>query len=120
MKKLYSFVLFAIVLSASAAMLAQHNHAAASASTATAGHSMTGVITDTMCGKTHMLPGKSDAECVKECVRSGSKYALLVGNKVYTLAGDSKKLEPFAGKKVKVAGEMKGDTMAVASIGESK
>ena len=36
-----------------------------------------GVISDTMCGKKHMMPGKSDAECASECVKSGAHFALV-------------------------------------------
>jgi hypothetical protein len=30
---------------------------------------LTGTITDTMCGKKHMSPGKSDADCTRECMK---------------------------------------------------
>ncbi len=81
----------------------------------------TGVVTDDMCGKKHtMMPGKPDSECVRACVKAGSKYALLVGDKVYTLTGNTKEVEPLAGKKAKVTGEVKGSTIAVASIDASK
>ncbi len=82
---------------------------------------LTGVITDDMCGKKHtMMPGKPDSECIRACVKAGSKYALLVGDKVYTLTGDTKQLDQLAGKKVKVAGDVTGNKMAVKAIGETK
>jgi hypothetical protein len=78
---------------------------------------LTGVVTDDMCGKKHtMMPGKPDSECVRACVKAGSKYALLVGDKVYILKGDAKQLDSFAGKRVKVAGEVSGTTITFASI----
>ncbi len=81
----------------------------------------TGVVTDDMCGKKHtMMPGKPDSECVRACVKAGSKYALLVGDKVYALSGDARSLDALAGKKAKVAGELKGNTIAVTSIAENK
>ncbi len=81
----------------------------------------TGVVTDSMCGKKHtMMPGKPDSECVRACVKAGSKYALLVGDKVYTMSGDANMFAPLAGKKAKVSGELQGDTITVASIAESK
>ena len=85
-----------------------------------AAQTLTGVVTDSMCGKKHMVPGKSDAECVQICIKSGSKYALLVGDKLYTLSGDAKQFESFAGKKVTVSGDVSGKTMAVKSIASSK
>jgi hypothetical protein len=78
---------------------------------------LTGVVTDDMCGKKHtMMPGKPDSECVRACVKAGSKYALLVGDKVYVLKGDAKQLDSLAGKRVKVAGEVSGTTITFASI----
>ena len=44
----------------------------------------TGKVSDAMCGANHMMSGEA-AECVRACVRKGSKYALVVGDKVYTL-----------------------------------
>jgi hypothetical protein len=41
---------------------------------------LTGTVSDTMCGKSHMMPGKSDADCTRACVKEGSDYALVVGD----------------------------------------
>jgi hypothetical protein len=80
----------------------------------------TGVITDTMCGKDHaMMNIKPDAKCVAECVKSGSKYALLEGSNVYELS-DQKTPEKFAGQKVKVTGTLDGQTIQVKSISAAK
>jgi hypothetical protein len=66
----------------------------------------TGVITDSMCGADHSAMGvKPDAKCVRECVKNGSKYALVVGGKVYTLS-DQRTPEKFAAQKVKVTGTL--------------
>ena len=75
-----------------------------------------GVISDSMCGKTHMMPGKSDAQCVQECIKAGSKYVLVVGSKVYTLDAKAQTLAPFAGKHVQVQAELKGSELSVQSI----
>jgi len=81
---------------------------------------LTGIVTDNMCGKKHtMMPGKPDSECIRACVKAGSKYALLVGDKVYVLKGDAKQLDSFAGKKIKVSGEMSGTTITLASIAQA-
>jgi len=79
-----------------------------------------GVVSDTMCGKKHMMPGKPDAQCVQKCVKSGSSYALVAGGKVYTLAGKPQTIAPFAGKHVKVEGELKNGTVTVSSIHAAK
>jgi hypothetical protein len=78
---------------------------------------LTGIVTDSMCGKKHtMMPGKPDSECIRACVKAGSKYALLVGEKVYVLNGDAKQIDQFAGKRVNVTGNVSGTTITLASI----
>lgn len=81
---------------------------------------LNGVISDSMCGKKHMMPGKSDAECVKECVKAGSTYVLVVGDKTYPLKGNAAVIEPFAGKHVQVEGEVNQNAVSVTEIHESK
>jgi len=78
-----------------------------------------GVVSDSMCGKTHMMPGKSDAQCVQECIKAGSKYVLVAGSKVYTLNAMPRTLAPFAGKHVQIQGDLKGTELSVQSIHES-
>jgi hypothetical protein len=78
--------------------------------------SFDGTISDSMCGKKHMMPGKSDAECTKACIKGGSSYVLVTDQKVYTLSGKPDQVAPFAGKHVKVKGELKQDTITVSSI----
>jgi uncharacterized protein YdeI (BOF family) len=82
--------------------------------------SFSGVVTDSMCGKKHMMPGKSDAECISECVKAGSKYVLLIGDKVYVLLGDTHQFQRSAGIKVTVEGIVKGNTVSVSSIRSAK
>jgi hypothetical protein len=78
----------------------------------------TGVITDTMCGADHkMMKVNPDAKCVRECVKSGYKYALYDGRNVYTLS-DQQTPEKYAAQKVKVVGTLypKTNIIAVESI----
>src|ERR1700751_809120 len=44
----------------------------------------TGKVSDAMCGAHHMMEGNA-ADCTRACVKKGSKYDLVVGDKVYTL-----------------------------------
>jgi hypothetical protein len=80
---------------------------------------LTGEVSDAMCGAKHGMPGKA-AECTRECVKHGSKYALVVGDKVYTLETADKtaldKLYDLAGAKAKVTGEVDGTTITVKSV----
>jgi len=79
----------------------------------------TGVITDTMCGKTHgMTPGQSDDKCIAMCVKgSATQYALYDGNAVFKLS-DQKTPAKFAAKRVRVTGTLdeKTHTIKVTSI----
>jgi Protein of unknown function (DUF5818) len=82
----------------------------------------TGVITDAMCGADHkMMNVKPDSKCVTECIKMGSKYALLDGANVYELS-DQKAPEKFAGQKVKVTGTLDAatKTLKVTSIVAAK
>ena len=45
---------------------------------------LTGEVSDAMCGAKHQMTGNT-ADCTRACVKHGSKYALVVGDKVYTL-----------------------------------
>ena|SRR6266496_2806582 len=77
---------------------------------------LTGVVTDTMCGAKHMIAGKTDAECTRICVKQGMQYALLVGDKLYTLQGDTAAIDKYAGQRATVTGTVAGKTMKVDSI----
>jgi len=82
--------------------------------------SLTGVVTDSMCGAAHMAKAKSPAECTKMCVKDGMKYALAADKKLYTLEGHEAALATLAGQKVKVTGTVNGDTLTVTSVTAAK
>ena len=78
---------------------------------------LTGTVSDTMCGAHHtMMPGKPDADCVRECVKAGTDYALVVGDKVYTLKGDKAAIDKFAGQQATVTGTVSGTVVQATSI----
>jgi type 1 fimbria pilin len=78
----------------------------------------TGKVSDSMCGAKHMMG--NDADCTRACVQKGSKYALVVGDKVYTLETSDKKaldtLDKQAGAKVTVTGTEKDNVITVSSV----
>jgi hypothetical protein len=76
----------------------------------------TGTVSDSMCGKTHMMAGGSAADCTRACVKDGSDYALVSGDKVYTLKGDKAAIDKFAGAPATVKGKLSGTTIEVSSI----
>jgi hypothetical protein len=81
---------------------------------------LTGVISDDLCRQNHMMPGHSDADCTRACVKAGAKYALVTEDKVYALKADSKQIQEFAGKTVSVTGDVKKGAMSVQTISELK
>jgi hypothetical protein len=85
--------------------------------------SYTGIVSDAMCGAKHMMEG-DPAACLRACVQKGSKYALVVGDKVYTLDTADKatleNLDKLANKKATVKGEANGDEIAVSSVSPAK
>ncbi|MGA2744189.1 MAG: hypothetical protein ABSE44_05775 [Candidatus Sulfotelmatobacter sp.] len=84
---------------------------------------LTGEVGDAMCGSKHMPGEGTAAECTRSCVAHGSKYALVVGDKIYTLNASDKAvlalLDQQAGKKATVTGTVTGTdidvTQAVAA-----
>jgi hypothetical protein len=81
---------------------------------------LTGVLSDSMCGAAHMVKDKSPAECTRMCVKDGMKYALVVDKKLYTLDGHETELAKLAGEKVTITGTVTGSTIAVQSVRASK
>jgi len=79
---------------------------------------LTGEVSDAMCGVKHEMADK--AACTRACVQHGAKYALVVGDKVYSLETSDKKaldtLDKLAGAKAKVTGEVEGTTVTVKSV----
>ena len=78
----------------------------------------TGEVGDAMCGRQHMEG--TPAECTRICVAHGSKYALVVGEKIYTLETSDKNalatLDKQAGKNATVTGTLEGTTIQVSSV----
>jgi hypothetical protein len=92
------------------------------ASFAAKAETFTGTVSDAMCGAKHMMEG--DAACLRTCVQKGSKYALVVGDKVYTLDAKDKatldKLEKLGTARATVKGEVNGDSIEVSSVAAAK
>ena len=82
----------------------------------------TGEVGDAMCGQKHMQG--TPAECTRACVAQGSKYALVVGERIYKLDTSDKTilalLDQQAGKNVTVTGTADGDTIAVSTAAAAK
>lgn len=81
---------------------------------------LTGMVTDSFCGDTHMMKGMNDAECTRACVKRGAKYSLLVGKNAYTLEGHEMDVDKLAGAKATIQGTVNGTTMKVESVAAAK
>src|SRR5579863_2015132 len=90
---------------------------------AAATQTFTGKVSDTMCGAKHK-EGISPAACVRACVQHGAKYALVVGDKVYTLDTSDQatlgELNKLAWEEAKVTGKANGDIISVKSVAAAK
>jgi hypothetical protein len=79
----------------------------------------TGEVGDSMCGRKHMEDTPAP-ECTRACVGHGSKYALIIGEKIYTLDTSDQAslstLDKQAGKTATVTGTLDGDTITVDSV----
>ena len=95
---------------------------AVSAVAASKSQTFAGEVSDAMCGAKHMMPG--NAACLRTCVSKGANYALVVGDKVYTLhTADQtarKTLDKLAGEKASVTGTADGETIEVSKVGPAK
>ena len=83
------------------------------------GASWTGTVSDSHCGTKHAEAGEKATGCVNGCVKGGAKYVLVADGKVYELDAQDKFAE-FAGKSVKVTGELNGSAITVASVEAAK
>lgn len=83
------------------------------------GKTFTGTVSDSMCGAKHAMTGDA-AGCTRACVSKGSKYALVVDDKVYILDTTDKAtldtLDKQAGAKATVTGTEKDNTITVSSV----
>jgi hypothetical protein len=83
---------------------------------------MTGQISDSMCGLSHQKmisghAGMSERDCTLACVKGGGKYVFVSDGKVYQIANQELGLlQVHAGHTVQLTGDMKGDTITVSNI----
>lgn len=84
------------------------------------GDSVTGVVTDAMCGVKHAKATADDVTCVKRCGDVGEELMVLgPDNKMYRTE-DQAKLKGFEGQRVKVTGKFepmdKDIAMTITSV----
>jgi hypothetical protein len=85
----------------------------------------TGTVGDAVCGAKHTMDG-DDIYCLRTCIRRGSKYDLIVGDKVYVLnlkdQSSADTLDRLGTQQARalVKGEANGDIIDVESVAAAK
>jgi hypothetical protein len=98
---------------------------AASAASGAKPQTFVGIVGDAVCGAKHSMDG-DDISCLRTCIRRGSKYDLVVGDKIYVLNLPDQSFADVldklaeANSKASVKGEANNDTIDVVSIGPAK
>jgi hypothetical protein len=84
---------------------------------------MTGMISDSMCGTSHAKmiaghAGMTDKACTLACVKAGAKYIFVSADgKVYQIANQNQAdLAKEAGDKVSLTGDVNGTTITVSKV----
>jgi hypothetical protein len=76
-----------------------------------------GVLTDAHCGARHPAGSKMSArDCALMCLKQGSAWALVDGNKVYVLKGELPDFDKRAGERVKLSGTLEANILQVQSM----
>ncbi len=89
---------------------------------------MTGMISDSMCGASHAKmiemhkeAKMTDKDCTLACVKAGGKFVFVSDGKIYNISNQKlADLTKFAGQNVKLTGDVNGDTVTVSKLAASK
>jgi hypothetical protein len=88
---------------------------------------MTGKISDSMCGASHAKmiaqhSGWTDRDCTQGCIKGGAKYVFVSSDgKVYNISNQTLSgLSKYAGENAQVTADFSGDTITVSKIAAAK
>jgi hypothetical protein len=73
-----------------------------------------GLVTDARCGPRHENSEQSASECARMCVRNGTSYILIDGDKSYELTGDLRPLDQLAGQRATLTGKLSGNMIRIS------
>jgi len=80
-------------------------------------HAYVGMVTCSRCKAKHSpAMGQTADVCVRVCVHGGAHFALVNAESLYLLEGDMGALKKVAGQRVRVIGNLKGNTIRVESV----
>jgi hypothetical protein len=77
---------------------------------------LSGIVSDSACGKGHTINGHGDRECTQACVKLGANYALVISRSLFILKGHEVELNEYAGEKVIVTGAVNGNIVRVEAV----
>lgn len=81
---------------------------------------LTGVLTDSRCAGRHPSESRmTSSQCTLFCIKQGASWALVDGDTVYVVKGDSPAFDRLAGQRVKLTGSVDGNSIKVQSIGQT-
>ena len=84
---------------------------------ATQARTFSGVLTDAHCGARHSSKSHLSAgDCARICLTQGATWALVDGEKLYTLKGNTPVLDKLAGERITVIGTLEGSTIQIQSV----
>jgi hypothetical protein len=79
------------------------------------GKTYKGTVGDALCGIEHSMP-VSAIECIRQCIGKGSRYSLIVGDKVYALDTDNQAFLDLLDKQATAHVEVTGTESADGKI----
>jgi hypothetical protein len=109
----------------SAGVFALVSMVVASSASAAKLQTFTGIVGDAVCGAKHTMDG-DDISCLRTCIQRGSKYDLVVGDKVYVLNFKDQSIADTLDKlaaqqaKAQVKGAANGESIDVESVGAAR
>lgn len=85
-------------------------------SPSTRGQTYEGMVTCSRCGAKHSRAlGQKADDCARTCVRGGASFVLVEPDATYILDGDLGTLGRLAGQRVRIVGELNGNTIKISS-----
>jgi hypothetical protein len=110
-------LLIATLAGATAAVTGNGEPRQTAASTPPVARTFEGMVACSRCGAKHSAAmGKTAADCTRQCVHIGANFALIDGDRTYTLEGDLSALKRVAGQRAHVVGTLHGNTILVSSV----
>ena len=77
-----------------------------------------GFVEDTTCSTKPAM--KNDAACAQKCIKGGSPAVLVTEDGTIYKIADQAKIVAHAGHNVTITGDLKGDTISIASVKMNK